>query len=193
MTGSHGPRGSRVRDARRRPGAGWRKRRASKTAFPWGPWERVPAPRCRATSRMIHVGQAFLTRDRTAAVVHRPRLKSARRPQYLDVRFLNEARKEACFEELHADFLIQTHQCASSQVNSEGEKSSLRRRRRPGRSRTGPSSRSSTALGELVEGASVLDAFAGTGSLGLECLSRGAQGRLRRARSRGLAVLAKKH
>ncbi len=37
------------------------------------------------------------------------------------------------------------------------------------------------ALGEVVEGANVLDAFAGTGSIGLECLSRGAQGRLRRA------------
>ena len=32
------------------------------------------------------------------------------------------------------------------------------------------------ALGDRVEGALVLDAFAGTGSIGLECLSRGARG-----------------
>jgi 16S rRNA (guanine966-N2)-methyltransferase len=49
------------------------------------------------------------------------------------------------------------------------------------------------ALGEVVEGANVLDAFAGTGSIGLECLSRGSRRVVFVERNRGALLYLRKN
>lgn len=48
-------------------------------------------------------------------------------------------------------------------------------------------------LGELIEGARVLDVFAGSGALGLECLSRGADSALLVDQDRGACEVMKKN
>lgn len=48
-------------------------------------------------------------------------------------------------------------------------------------------------LGELVDGARVLDAFAGSGALGLECLSRGATSALLIEQDRGACDVIRKN
>jgi len=49
------------------------------------------------------------------------------------------------------------------------------------------------ALGDLMDGANVLDAFAGTGSIGLECLSRGARRVVFVERDRGALLNLRKN
>ena len=49
------------------------------------------------------------------------------------------------------------------------------------------------ALGDRVEGANVLDAFAGTGSMGLECVSRGARRVVFVERDRGALLCLRKN